>query len=253
MSWPLIKYVLTAARRDRLIIAMLILMLLATALSVFMGSAAVIEKDRFVLVFTGGSLRLTGILGLVLFVIFMIRRSFENKDVEFLLSRPLTRIQFLLSYSAAFSLLAALMGAAQGLCVYMLGHHLFGPGHWLWIASIIIENIIMVNVAMFFAMVLSSAAGAAMVTFAFYILGRMMGQILGIIDEGSRLYKLEILEYIMQGISAVMPRIDLMGQTSWLVYGADTQIGFGYIVVQGMVFTALVLLAALIDLVSRKF
>lgn len=253
MSWPLIKYVLTAARRDRLIAAMLILMLLAAALSVFMGSAAVIEKDRFVLVFTGGSLRLTGILGLVLFVIFMIRRSFESKDVEFLLSRPITRIQFLLSYSAAFSLLAVGMGVAQGLCVYMLGHHLFGPGHWLWVASIIIENIIMVNVAMFFAMVLSSAAGAAMVTFAFYILGRMMGQILGIIDTGSRLYKLEILEYIMQGISAVMPRIDLMGQTSWLVYGPDSQVSFGYIAVQGMVFTALILLAALIDLVSRKF
>lgn len=232
---------------------MVVILLLGTSLSLFLGYAATIEKERFALVFAGGGLRIAGVMGLVLFVVFFIRRSFEAKDVELLLSRPVGRIRFLLSYATALSLLALFVGVMQGVCIYMIGWHLFGQGHLLWIASIIAENIIMVNVALFFAMILTSAASAAMAVYGFYILSRMMGQILGTIDAGSRIYDLKILELIMQGISSVMPRLDLMGQTSWLIYGPDTQTGIGFMFVQGLVFTALIVMASLIDLIRRQF
>ncbi len=253
MSWPLVKYVLTAALRDRLFLSLIVLLVLGASLSVFMGSAAVVGQDRFTLVFAGGGLRLASVLGLVLFVVFHVRRSFETKDVEFLLSRPVGRVRFLLSFAAAFSLLAVLMGVAIGLVLYVLGPHLFGQGHILWIVSMIVENIIMVNTALFFSMIISSSASAAMVTLAFYVLARMMGQILGIIDTGMRIFDAGPLPYIMQVISAVMPRLDLMAQTSWLLYGPGEQVGFIYIVGQGIVFSILILLAALIDLVHRQF
>jgi hypothetical protein len=254
MSWSLVKYVLTAALRDRLIVSLIVVLLLGASLSVFLGSGAITEKDRFALVFAGGGLRLAGVLGLVLFVVFLIRRSFESKDVEFLLSRPVGRIEFLLSYAAAFSLLGILLGAAQGLCIYIIAPHLFAQSHVLWIVSIMMENIIMANTALFFAMILSSAATAAMATFGLYVLSRLMGQILGIIDAPRRTHlDLEWLEYIMQVISAVTPRLDLLGQTSWLMYGPGDGVGFGFVLAQGAVFTALVVIAALIDLVRRQF
>lgn len=253
MSWPLIKYVLTAAVRDRVTVSFLVLLLLGASLSVFLGSAAVIEQDQFSLVFAAGGLRLAGVLALVLFVVFLMRRMFEAKDIEFLLSRPIGRVGFLVSYSVAFSFLALLMGVAQGGCLYVIAPHLFDSGHVLWIVSVIIENIIMVNVALFFSMVLTSATVAALASFSFYVLGRMMGEILGIIDAGTRIYNFELLEGIMQLISAIMPRLDLLGQTSWLLYGVDEQIGLGFVIVQGLVFTALVVLASLIDLVRRQF
>lgn len=253
MSWPLVTYVLTAALRDKLLISLLVLLALGASLSVFMGSAAVVEQDRFAVVFAGGGLRLASVLGLVLFVVFFVRRSFENKDIEFLLSRPISRIQLLLSFSAAFSLLGLLMGVAIGIVLYILGPHLFGQGHLLWVASLMIENMIMVNAALFFSMFLSSAASAAMVTLTFYALARMMGQILGIIDAGARLFEFGPMSVAIEMISAVTPRLDLMAQTSWLVYGAGDEIGFGYVIVQGLVFSALIVLASLLDLVFRKF
>ena len=253
MSLPLIKYVLRAALRDRLILSLVILLVLGTSLSVFMGSAAVTEQDYFALVFAAGGLRFVGVAGLVLFVVFFIRRSFEARDVEYLLSRPVGRVEFLISYAASFSLLAIGLGAAQGLCLYIMGPHLFGAGTMLWVSSMVIENILMVNVALFFSMVLTSAASATMATFSFYVLARMMGQILGIIDSGSRGYDLKILEVIMQGISSVMPRLDLMGQSTWLIYGPDANLGYGFIFAQGFVFAALILLASLIDLTRRQF
>lgn len=254
MSIPLVKYVLTAALRDRLIFSMLILLALGTSFSIFLGSAAATEKDQFSLVFASGGLRILGVMGLVLFVVFFIRRSFESKDVEFLLSRPIGRVQFIVSYAVALSILAIIMGGATGGSLALLAPHLFTEAYILWSLSIIVENIIMVNIALFFSMVLTSAATATLSTLAFYILARTMGQILGILDFGFGFPDSNVLEYIMQGISAVTPRLDLMGQTSWLVYGFDAEtVGFGFVVLQGLVFSFLIILASLIDLIRRQF
>jgi ABC-type transport system involved in multi-copper enzyme maturation permease subunit len=253
VSWPLVQYVLTAAFRDRLIAALVIAILVGASLSLFIGSAAVTEKDQFALVFAGGALRVAGVLGLALFASFHIRRSFEAREVEFLLSRPIGRAQFLFSHALAFAALGFFLALAQGLALYIVAPKLFGSGSVLWIASVVAENIIMVSVALFFSMILSSAAAAVMASAALYILSRMMGEILGIIDSGGKLYDLSVLEWIMQGISAVMPRLDLFGQTSWLVYGPGTEIGYGFIALQGLVFTALILMATFFDLSRRQF
>ncbi|MDB2682952.1 hypothetical protein N9Z27_01720 [Alphaproteobacteria bacterium] len=253
MSFSLIKYVLTAALRDKLIISLLITMAVASSLSVFMGSAAIVEKDQFSLIFAGGGVRLAGVFGLILFVVFFIRRSFEARDIDFLLSRPVGRVEFLISYSAAFSILAIATGLVQLLCLYILGPHLFGEGTILWGFSLIIENIIMVNVALFFGMYFSSAASASMAVLALYVLGRMMGQILGILQTGGKASIFEGLEMAMNMVSTVTPRLDLMGQTSWLLYGTEGDVGYLFLILQGVLFCSLLLGASLIDLVKKQF
>ena len=99
MSLPLVKYVLTGAIRDRLVVAMVIALILSSSLAIFLGSSAVIEKDQFSIVFAAAGLRFISILGLVLFVVFFIRRSFEAKDIEFMLSRPIGRLVFIFSHA----------------------------------------------------------------------------------------------------------------------------------------------------------
>lgn len=252
MSLPLILYTLMAALRDRLVTAMLGLFILGSCLALFFGGAAVIEKDQFTLVFAAGGLRLISVMGLTLFVIFFIRRSFDGKEVEFLLSRPLSRVKILLSLSLSFSLLALVMGLAAGLCLFALGPQHFGMGSLLWLVSQCVENIIMVNTALFFAMYISSAASAALATFGFYVLSRMMGQLLGIVDS-TIVVSTGPLPVIIQVISALMPRFDLLGQTSWLLYGVAPDFGFGMVLLQGAVFGFLVFVAALFDFVRRQF
>jgi hypothetical protein len=63
----------------------------------------------------------------------------------------------------------------------------------------------------------------------------------------------EILPTIMQGISMLMPRLDLLTQTSWLVYGPDPAVGITFIIVQGVLFSSILLVASLIDLHRRQF
>lgn len=253
ISLPLIKYVLKAAVRDRIILSLLLLVLVGTSIAVFIGSSAVSESSAFALVFTAGGLRFTGVAGLVLFAVFHIRRAFDSKDVEFLLSRPLSRPAFLISHAAAFSLLACFMAACVGAAVLLVSPHNIGVGHLLWIASILSEFIIMVNAALFFAMVLPAAAAGVLATFAFYVMARLMGQFLGIVDAGVEFRGDEILGGIMDIIALVIPRLDLMGQTSWLIYGPSGDIGFALVALQGAVCSALLVAAATVDLVRRQF
>lgn len=250
----LIQYILKAAIRDRLLLGLALLLILSVCVSLFMGSAAVNEQDQFAAVFAAGSIRLLNAIGLTLFIVFFIRRCFEMRDIEFMLSRPIGRLKLVLSYSAGFSVIAALLGLISGLCVIALSPHLFSEGHILWTLSLVLENIILVNVALFFSMILSSAASCAFACLGYYVLARMSAELLGVVESGKHIFNSEALEWGLQAISALMlPRLDLLTQTSWLIYGPDEGVSLVFVLSQGAIYTALALSAALIDMRYRQF
>lgn len=258
ISSALVGYILKAAIRDRLLISMLILIILSVSLSVFFGSAAIYEKAHFTAVFSASTLRIINVIALSLFTVFFIRRSFESRDIEYMLTRPIGRIKFLLSYAFGFSIIAIFASVLTAACVYFIGDQAGNDGFWLWALSIMMENIIMINAALFFSMILTSAATAAFTVFGYYVLSRMSGQVLGIIDSGKALMseKTEtttIMELTMQLVSFLMPRGDLLGQSSWLLYGVQDTVGYGFVLAQGLIYTSILIIAALIDLVTRKF
>lgn len=254
LSVPLIKYVMMAALRDRLVLSLMVLVVVGAALSLSLGSAALIEYDQFSLVFAAGGLRFAGVVGLVLFVVFYMRRSFDNKDVEFLLSRPISRGAFILSHAVAFSILATALAVAVVLALVMVSPLAVGSGHMLWGFSIIVEFILIANAALFFSMVLTSAAGAALAVFGLYVLARLMGQLLGIAAVGGGILGVPVLRAGMDVVSMVIPRFDLLAQTSWLIYpDLPVSVGYGFIAMQGAVYGALLIVAAVIDLRRRQF
>lgn len=255
MSSAIIKYILTAALRDKLLLSVAAVVVLGICLSLFLSSSAVIEQDQFTIVYLGSSLRILGLIGLVLFAIFFIRRLFDARDIEYLLSRPVSRVSLTLSCSAAFSLLALAAAVLLGLIV---GGIAASSGHVtgvaLWFTGVAAEYIVMVNVALFFAFVLSSPVTAGMAALGFYVLARMMGQLMGIIQNTPVSFPgQELLNQVMNMVAMLMPRLDLMTQTSWLIYGNTGVQDYLFILLQTAVFLALILTAALIDLVRRQF
>ncbi len=254
MSLNLISYVLKAAFRDKIILSFCVIFLVTTALSLFMGDAAIIEKNLFALTFTAGSLRMIAVIGLILFVVFFIRRSYESRDIEFLLSRPISKLQFILSYVAAFCILALMSTIIISICLLIMAPSIEIGGYTLWCISLFVELSIMATITFFFSMVLSSAAIAAFISFGFYALSRMMGQILGIIDHNSFLgLEGQVTETVMLIISLLTPRLDLMGQSSWLLYGAEGETNLLFIGAHGLSYLALIILATFIDLWKKQF
>lgn len=272
ISRPLVKFVLTAALRDKLMITLLTMIACGGALAVFLGGASITEKESFALVFGSAGLRFLGVIGVVLFCCFYVRRSFETKEVEFLLSRPISRLTFLFSHAAAFMLLALLVTAVVVAVVFVLGKPDRG-GLVAWGVSIGIENMIMAVSSLFFSMVLSSASGSALATLGLYVLSRLIGTLLGIAALPPQKTLYAILDNAMDVISILIPRLDMMGQTSWLVYGVEGSggIGFleragvyahtlmghigilGFMFTQGAFFVALLLAASAFDFLRRQF
>jgi len=272
ISRHLVKYVLTAAFRDRLVMTLALMVVIIAAVSVFMGAASIAEQGSFTLVFGAGALRLLGVGGVVLFCCFYVRRSFEHKEVEFLLSRPLSRWAFLASHAAAFAVLSFIAAAAVSLAVFFIGRPDIG-GLSVWGVSLAVEFSVMAVAALFFSMVLTSAAGSALSAFGFYALARMAGTLLGIVSLPPANWVMAVLGRVMDVISVIVPRLDMMGQTSWLVYGVEGSVGVkflpdvgayalwmtdhfgltGFIILQGAVFSGLLLAAAFYDFTRKQF
>lgn len=253
VSGPLVRYVLVAAIRDRLVLTLLLLMAVGASLAIFLGSSAVTEASRFALVFAAGGLRFAGALGLVLFIVFYLRRAFDSRDVDYLLSRPIGRVSFVLSHAAAFTTLATAAALLVSLTVCLLSPHTVGPGFAMWAFSLCMEYVIMANAALFFAMVLPGAASGALAVLALYVLARMMGQILGIVHTGVAGAEHEVLGTVMQVVALIVPRLDLFAQTGWLVYGPDAFPGYGLLLLQGLLWSGLAVAATSVDLVRRQF
>ena len=251
-SWPLIRYITTAALRDRLILSVFVLMAVGASLSIFLGSAAVNEADQFAVVFAAGGLRLAGALGLVLFIVFYLRRSFETRDVDYLLARPISRMSFLFSHSLCFMIIAGIITLFVAMAVFAIAPHIIHEGYALWVFSLWVEYVIVANVALFFAMVLPNAAASALAVFAFYVLSRMIGHLIGIADTRLDIAGADMLNATIDLVSLFVPRLDLMAQTTWLIYGSEN-FSFLFISVQGVLFSFLALMAALVDLLKREF
>lgn len=253
MVWLLTKHHLSAAIRDKLFIGLLVLIVVGMSLSTFLGSSSITESDQFSLVFASGGLRIGGLLTLVLFTVFYIRRCFDSHAVEYLLSKPITRFQFLLSYTVSLSFLALIIAAFMVVALVAMPGTVEPMNIIFWGASIFAELIIMVNVALFFSLMLSSAVSASMISIAFYVLARLIGGILAIVNSGASPSHI-IFEKSMLLISIFIPRLDLMGQSSWLVYGIESaDISWAFILMQGMIFCGLVFAASFWDLQRKQF
>ena len=95
---PIIRYILLTASRDWLFLGLMILIVIAAGISMFLGSTALSEQSLMQVAYISGSARLILIIGMILFICFHIRRSFDNREIEFNLSRPISRSKFVLAY-----------------------------------------------------------------------------------------------------------------------------------------------------------
>ncbi len=253
MSLLLVRYILTAAVRDRLFISFILFLCVAVSISFFLGSAAVNETQQFSIVFAASGLRIATILSLILFVVFYLRRSFDSRDVEYLLSRPISRLQFLISHFAAFFILSIFAAALVLVTIMAVSLGNIDVSQLIWASSILVECVVMTTMAMFFAMVLTSAVSAILITMGFYVLARLIGQIHGIIENRDMGEVFSFLEKVMSGVSIFVPRLDLLGQSSWLIYGFENTINLSAIIIQCFIFCGLILVATYIDLSRRQF
>lgn len=249
-----IRYLLLTAIRDRLFLCLFLALLLATGLSALLGATAFLEGQQMTLVFSAGASRLILMVGIIVFGCFHIRQAFDSKEIDVMLSRPQARHSLLLAYWLGLYLVFILLALPVCAVVALLGVGNW-PGYAAWAASLLMEGALVLAMVLFAAFTLRSAVAAVMGCLGFYVLSRMMvffimTSMSGLVGK-TGVYVL--FRYMLEAISAIVPRLDMYGKSSWLVYGVLPADGWWWLPAQTLVFVPLLLLAAMADFRRRQF
>ncbi|MBI1328163.1 MAG: hypothetical protein GC136_11065 [Alphaproteobacteria bacterium] len=253
LSLPLVGYVCKAAARDKIFYGFVLLLICLVSFSTFMGSGAVVEKGQFVTIYMAYSLRLLAVMALCLFIAFLVRRLHDNKDLEFLLARPILSLQFILSFLLSFGVLSLLLSFLVFVAFLLTPVVAANSALLIWAGTLFFELLIVGAAAFFFALVLPSAVLTIMATLGFYLLCRMLGALLMIIQKHVVGGKWGFLNNIMEGVSILIPRFDLVADSGWLLYGVQNIEYMPWFLAHGCLFMVILVVASYLDLTQKQF
>ncbi len=251
-----IRYVLLTALRDWLFIGIIGALVVTGFISYFMGSTVLVEKQEITSSFTAGSSRVVLIIGMIVFVCFHVRRAFENKEIDLMLSRPISREQFVVSYWLGFSVVATIIVAALSLFIMSFyGFNYNGLSYWA--LTMELEILIVIAFAVFSSIILRSSVSAVLLCFGFYAISRMIGFFSYVLEKKPSSDMLSFDFYAQKIIwltSFLLPRLDLFCQSKWLIYGVEIKgILLFTPVFQAAIYIPLLLTLAAIDFKRKQF
>lgn len=246
------RYVLLCALRDKLFIGMLTGIIAGSIISSIIGSTAFLEDKEMSLSFAGAASRFILVTGLIVFVCFHIRSSFDTREIDVMLSRPTSRAQLVIDHWVGFCITATLLVLPTIGILALIGV-LNLQGFLIWSLSMILETWLVVALAMFAALVLRSAVTSVLASMGIYVLARMMVYFLLTADAPGSQERFFLLSQSLKFVSLFLPRLDLFGKSEWLVYGVQNTHDWTLFILQAAIYIPLLLAASIIDFRRRQF
>lgn len=250
-----IRYVLLTAMRDRLFAGLLLGVLAAAYVSSVLGSTAMLEAEQMTLSFTAASARVIIMVGLIVFIGFHMKNAFDAREIDVLLSRPISRTSLVLSYWLGFAVVATLLVVPTVALIGFIGT-LNQTGYLLWSVSLLMEALLVVSMALFAALTLRSGVATVLATLAMYTLSRMMGFFLATTSSAALFSTAEVnygARWLMQLISIIIPRLDFCAKSQWLIYGPKSYDDLWLFLLQIGIFIPLLLAVSIIDFKRKQF
>lgn len=250
----IVRFVLLTALRDRLFAVLILLLIVAVGISSGLAKTSMIEQHEMTLSFSSAVARLLLATGLIVFVCFHIRQAFDSKEIDVMLSRPISRPRLVLGYWLGFSVVTAAL-VLVNIGVLWLLQPSSTEGFISWGGSLMLEMWIVVAMALFASVTLRSAVSAVLATLVFYVAGRMMGFFLATI-QSKLIFETpwlnDLSKFIIEGAAIITPRLDMYGKGSWLIYGAES-VDWNLFVMQSLTFIPLLLVVTMLDFNRRQF
>jgi len=252
----LFKFILLTGLRDKLYLSILIILAGVFGLSNLVGFSALSEEAKMQLVYFSFLSRLIIVCGMVLFICFYINKSFEHKEIDFILAKPISRSTLILSYWFSFTLISLIL-IIPTLIVISFFTKQDVVGLFWWGISVILELMIVSTFAIVSSLILKSAVVSVLATTSFYFIGRMMGFFVYSIDLPHNIGVVKnwqtLSEAILKFISSVFPRLDLFGKSEWLVYGINNYNDVYIVLGQSLIYIPLMLFVAFYDFGRKQF
>ena len=251
----ILKYLLLSAIRDKLFLAIFLSIISAFAVSNLIGFTALSEEAYMQTAIFAGSAKIILIFGMVIFISFNVNKSFENKEIPFILSKDVSREMFIFSYWLGFNIISTFL-----LLIVMIILFAFSPVNFLgslqWFLSLESEIMIISMFTLLSNLILQSAIFSIFLSSGFYIIAKLMGFFLDVFSSPSSnqiiSFIITVSHFVLNIISSLIPRLDVFSQTKWLIYGPDFYL-FKIILLQSLIFIPIIFMMAFYDFKNKQF
>lgn len=248
----IVRTTVLEAIRNRLLWVVAAVMVATLGLAQFLNQVAITESVEIQASIAAALLRLAAVFIVVTFVITAMVRESNDKVTELILSQAAPRSAYFLGRFAGFSLVAVTVAL-----LFALPLGLFSPAARLvlWTGSLVFELLVMVSVSLFCVLSLTQVLSAFAATAGFYLLSRSMAAMQVIASAPLAEHRLtdNVVAGIVNAIALLLPSLDRMTQTAWLVdTPPDARLIFE-IVMQSLLYVVLIASAALFDLHRKNY
>ena len=241
------------AVRNRLAWLAAIVIVTTFGLAQFLNQVAIAESREIQSAVLAALLRAAAVFIAAAFVVTSMVREWNDKITELLLSLPAPRSAYFFGKFAGYAALALVLAPLSALPLVLVAKH---GGLALWTFSLFCELLIVTAMSMFCVLSLTQVVPAFAAVAGFYLLSRSMGAIQIIASAPLREPTLpdRIANAIVDLIAYVLPALDRMTQTSWLMEPGPASLEtIGTVLAQTAVYVVLICSASLFDLYRKNF
>ena len=248
---PIARVTLLEAARSRMAWLVGAALLASIAIAGFLQQVAVIEARETQVAIIAALLRACAVFFVVLFVVMSVVRETNDKFLELVLSQAMPRSSYLLGKFLGFAAAGAVIAVALSVPVALFAPVARVPA---WTLSLFGELLIMAAVSLFCVLTFTHVLTALSTAAGFYLLARSIAalQIIAATSEQNVLLAPRLADWFIQGVALVMPRLDLMTQTGWLIEATPGAGALAGVLAQTVIYVVLILGAALFDLYRQE-
>jgi hypothetical protein len=251
-SAHLARLVLIEARRGALPWLAAAALLISLALAAFVSQVALTESRALQLAIVAALGRACAVFLIAAHVATSLLREMNDKGLELMLSLPLPRSTQYLGRLAGFAACGAALAAVFAAPLFAWATP---AAVALWAVSLALECAVVAAAALFFAVSLGQLVAALTATAGLYLLARSIAGIQAIaaspLAEESMTH--EIARWGVEGVALLLPRLDAVTRTDWLVYGAPEPRAYLQGLAGLLIYGALLTAAGLFDFQRESF
>jgi ABC-type transport system involved in multi-copper enzyme maturation permease subunit len=248
----LARTTLLEAVRNRLVWLTVVIAVAAFGLAQFLNQVAITESREIQVALLAAPLRVAAVFIVAVFVITSMVRESNDKVTELLLSLPVPRSSYFFGKLAGYSMVCAILALLSALPLALFAN---SQGLAIWTVSLICELLIVTATSLFCVLSFAQVVPAFAAVAGFYLLSRSMAAMQ--IIAGAPLHDATLADRVVNAIvgliALILPGLDGMTQTTWLLGAAPTVGTLGSVVGQAGLYLVLICSAALFDLYRKNF
>jgi ABC-type transport system involved in multi-copper enzyme maturation permease subunit len=238
--------------RDKILYNLVLFAFLLIGASVLLGTLTIGEQARIVNDLGLAAINLVAVVVAIFVGIGLVTKEIERRTIYTILSRPITRVQFILGkyIGLGFIVVAnvAIMFGMFLVTVWLSGNPIYGS-LFQAVQLILVETWLVMAIALFFS-TFSTSILSATLTIGLYIIGHLTGDLKAIAEKSDN----PLTESVMAALYYVCPNLEMLNVKGQAAGGNLVELGYqATATAYGLLYAGILLTGACLIFQRRDF